>query len=424
MGRPANKSWRPLLAYSTNVHRGEGLKDVYRFLEAYTLPVKKQVTGAAPAGLELRLGIGTARDLKSPRAREELKGYLDGHGLVCFSINAYPLRDFHSRRVKEQVYLPSWAEAERSRWTNAIAGIFALLLPPGITGSISTLGGTFRPLGHDPPTFRKIAANFLRTVEDLDRIERESGKTILLAVEPEPDTTFETSEDVIDFFETHLLPLALERARRRRQAAGKAEARLRRFFTVNFDTCHFSVLFQDPVESLRRLWKAGIEVGKVHVTNAVRVRNPYRSREAYAELLAMDEPRYFHQFCGRSAAGETVWRGLDLDLLPARLEQGKHPDVVELRSHYHVPIFLSKLGRLATTQDETRAAVLEVLRTRRCSQLVIETYTWPLLEREERLVKGIVKEFRWLEGVIEKAGAQKARGKGRSPASAFPLPRA
>ena len=87
----------------------------------------------------------------------------------------------------------------------------------------------------------------------------------------------------------------------------------------------------------------------------------------------------------------------------------------------NVPIFLSKLGRLATTQDETRAAVLEVLRTRRCSQLVIETYTWPLLEREERLVKGIVKEFRWLEGVIEGAGAGQARRKGRSPPSAFPL---
>ena len=52
---------------------------------------------------------------------------------------------------------------------------------------------------------------------------------------------------------------------------------LRRFFTINFDTCHFSVLFQDMARSLRRLRRAGIQVGKLHVTSAVRLSNPYRS---------------------------------------------------------------------------------------------------------------------------------------------------
>jgi len=400
MPKPQTSPWKPLLAYSTNVHRGETLSEVYHFLKHYTLPVTKRVFGSASAGLELRLGIGSARELRSPASREALKSYLVESGLVLFSINAYPLLNFHARRVKEQVFCPSWAEAERSRWTNTIAEIFASLLPDGIVGTISTLGGTFRRIGHGPTTFRKLAGNYLKTVKALARLEAESGKTILLAVEPEPDTTFETSKDVIEFFESYLLPAGRAALGAEGISPSRAEETMRRFFTVNVDTCHFSVLFQDPVGSLRELWRAGIEVGKVHVTSAISLRNPFRSREAYAELRGMNEPRYFHQFCGRNLTGEIVWRDLDLDRLPRRLERGRHPDVAELRSHYHVPLYLKKWRRLDTTREETRAAVLEVARTRRTSHLVIETYTWPILAREERLIGGIAREFSWLLEVL------------------------
>ncbi|MBI4601603.1 MAG: metabolite traffic protein EboE [Planctomycetes bacterium] len=415
MARTSSRTSRPLLAYSTNVHRGETLADVYRFLRDYTLPVKRRVFGAEPAGLELRLGIGSARELRRPAALEAFRGFLSESGLVPFSINAYPLRDFHARRVKEQVYLPSWTDAARAAWTNRIAAIHAAILPEGLAGSVSTLGGCFRGAAHGPAAFRRIAANYLSTVEALARIEEETGKTIVLAVEPEPDTTFETARDVVEFFEGWLLPAARERWRPRGLGPVRTEERLRRLFTVNYDTCHLSVLFQDTVEGLRELWRAGIEVGKVHVTSAVAVRDPYRAPEAYRELRGMDEPRYFHQFCGRDAAGQAVWRGLDLRELPEKLVRGRHPDVVELRSHYHVPLYLIRWRRLRTTREETRAAVLEVLRARRCSHLVVETYTWPILATEDKLVAGIARELEWLLGVIrERDGLKSPRATPRA----------
>jgi len=406
MGR-TRTTWRPLLAYSTNVHRGESLADVYRFLAAYTIPVRKRLFGAEKAGLELRLGIGSAKELEKPAQREAFRGYLEENGLVPFSINAYPLRNFHSRRVKEQVYLPSWADAQRGRWTTTIAGIFADLLPTGMTGTISTLGGAYRPAEHGPATLRKVASNYLKTLEALARIDQATGKKILLAVEPEPDTSFETAADVINFFESYLYPQARSAWKRKGLSATRTEERLRTFFTVNYDTCHFSVLFQDQVASLRSLRRAGLEVGKVHVTNAISLANPHRARLAYEEFRGMDEPRYFHQFCGKDADGNTTWRGRDLDHLPVRLEQDRQPALAELRSHYHVPIYLRKWRRLGTTRDETRKAVLEVLRTRQCSHLVIETYTWPLLEKEERLVHGITREFRWLLKTLAELGIER-----------------
>ena len=90
-----------LLGYSTNVHPGEDLRQVYRSLRDYTVPIRERVFGEGPAGLELRLGIGAARDLGRRSAREEFGDFLRKSGLRIFSINAYPLLDFHQRRVKE-----------------------------------------------------------------------------------------------------------------------------------------------------------------------------------------------------------------------------------------------------------------------------------------------------------------------------------
>jgi hypothetical protein len=404
MNASKTRRWTPLLGYSTNVHRGETLAQVYRFLEDYTIPIKRRVFGAsARAGLELRLGIGSARELEKRSERESFRAFLEESGLVLFSVNAFPLLDFHARRVKEKVYSPAWTEPARSRWTNVIADILADLLPAGVVGSVSTLGGAFRRKEHGPAAFRKIASNYVKTAGHLAGIEEKTGKTILLAAEPEPETTFETSRDVIEFFERWLVPAA-RAAWGRRLRPSRVEERLRRFFTVNCDACHASVLFEDPVESLRSLWRAGIEVGKLHVTSAVALKNPFRARKAYDDLRAMDEPRYFHQFAGRDARGKIAWRGLDLDHLPRRLERGKHPAVTEIRSHYHVPLYLRKWRSLDTTREETRLAVLEAARAKRTSHLVIETYTWPILAREEKLVEGIAREFRWLLGVLSDTG--------------------
>lgn len=397
---PEATAWTPRIGYSTNVHPGETLAQVYTFLRDYTIPINTIVHGKATAGLELRLGLGSAAELRKTAARAKLREFLAENRLVCFSINAFPLRDFHARRVKEQVYLPSWADPERSRATSEIARIFADLLPEGVEGSISTSGGGYRPAGHDPRIFDRMAVQYLETLATLEEIEQKTGKRIVLAVEPEPDTTFEVAHDVVWFTEWHLLPAARKLWGKKESQPGRIEERVRRYFTVNFDTCHFSVLFQDPVESLRQIWRAGLQIGKVHVTNAIRLRNPEKSPQAYAQFRAMHEERYFHQFCGRSARGESVWRGRDLDELPARLTAGNHPAVAELRTHFHVPIHMARWKSLETTRAETRKALSELLHRKLCSHLVIETYTWPLLAKEERLIRGIVSEHRWLRLVL------------------------
>lgn len=392
------------VGYSTNVHPGENLRAVYRFLRTYTLPIKERVFGNKVSGLELHIGIGAARELQHRANREEFRQFLDTSGLLLFSVNAFPLLDFHTRRVKELVYKPSWTETSRAVWTGRIARIVADLLPDGVTGSISTLGGCFRPAAHGPSTFRKLAVNYLRALEVFRDLEERQGKSLVLAVEPEPESTFETTRDVVEFFDGYLLPLALERWGKG-FTKKRIENDLRRLFTVNVDTCHLSVLFEDPRTSLRLLRRAGLRLGKIHVTNAVALRNPYRAPQGYADLRGMDEPRYFHQFAGCDASGRVVWRGLDLKDLPPELRRDRHPPVVELRSHFHVPLYRKRYRRLTTTQAESEQAVREILRHGDTSHLVIETYTWPILAGKERrpakLISGICREYRWLLDVVE-----------------------
>ncbi|MEM7233094.1 MAG: metabolite traffic protein EboE [Planctomycetota bacterium] len=405
-----SRGYTPLLGYSTNVHRGETLAQVYRFLKDYTIPIRERVFGGDSCGLELRLGIGSAKELGTAKARREFKSYLDDGGLELFSVNAFPLLDFHAKRVKEKVYKPSWAEADRGRWTSRIAKIVAELVPEGVEASISTLGGMYRREAHDHKShqkFARVALNCLETFVELGQ----NGRPMVLAFEPEPETSFETSRDVIEFFDTHLLPMALERWRHM-GSKSKIEDLLRQHFSVNVDTCHFSVLFEDQIDNLSALEKAGIRLGKLHVTNAVALENPYRSPGGYEDLRRMHEPRYFHQFCGTDKNGEVAWRGLDLDLLPKTLDRKKHPDVAELRSHFHVPVYLKRYNRLKTTLDDTERALRYVVRRKQTEHLVLETYTWPILtgdrsvagraEARAKLIRGITKEFRWLRGVLGK----------------------
>lgn len=397
------------LGYSTNVHPGEDMKAVYRSLEEYTIPIRKRVFGAEPCGLELRLGIGAARELSSRKARLEFRDFLEDSGLVLFSVNAYPLSDFHARRVKETVYQPSWAHPDRASWTARIARILDEVAPQGIEVSISTLGGCFRGHGHDPAVFRKLAANYLKALEAFLDISAAGGRSMVLAVEPEPETTFETAEDVISFFENDLLPAAFDRWKKR-GSKSRIESDLRSVFTVNIDTCHLSVLFEGQVSNLRQLQKAGLSLGKVHVTNAVALKNPYRSPAAFRDLRNMDEPKYFHQFCGCDEEGRSIWRGTDLDQLPPRLVRGTHPDVSEIRSHFHVPLYLKKYRHLHTTRDDTECALAEVIKQGTCNHLVFETYTWPILagekKRRQKLINGISREYRWLLETIEKLGGR------------------
>src|SRR5574337_970983 len=88
---------------------------------------------------------------------------LDRRGLSCHTLNAFPYGDFHSRRVKENVYLPDWADSRRLEYTIDCARILAELLPEGTDGSISTLPLGFKEFPQPSGFLRHCIDNLIQT---------------------------------------------------------------------------------------------------------------------------------------------------------------------------------------------------------------------------------------------------------------------
>jgi hypothetical protein len=179
-----------------------------------------------------------------------------------------------------------------------------------------------------------------------------------------------------------------------RARAGAGEAAVRAHVGVCLDACHAAVEFEEPNEAVAQLEAAGIAIGKIQLTNAIEA----RGREARARLARFAEDTYLHQCVVRHADG-SITRYLDL---PDALGQDLGEDAV-LRTHFHVPIFLERLGVLHGTQGFLRE-LLALVRTRALSEhLEVETYTWDVLPEEHRqpsMICDIARELAWVREVL------------------------
>lgn len=387
------------LTYCTNIHKGITWPEVRACLGREVVRVKAQVAPDRPFGVGLRLAAQAAEDLAAPGALDELQALLARHGLYVFTLNGFPYGPFHGVRVKEEVYQPDWSHPERLDYTNRLADLLARLLPDeaGLEGSISTVPGTFRPLARDPVTVERIVEALLRHAAHLVRLRAETGRTIALALEPEPMCMLETIEETARFFEERLLSGAA--VGRLAELAGlsraAAEVAARRHLGVCYDVCHAAVEFEDAAASVARLRRAGIAVPKLQLSAALRV--PEMSPRLADWLLRFDDGVYLHQVVQR--AGGRLDRFLDL---PQALEAyGRDGGDPEWRIHCHVPVFMAEAGLAATTQPFLED-IIELQRRQPISaHLEVETYTWDVLPpalRDVEVAVAIARELSWCHG--------------------------
>jgi len=304
--------------------------------------------------------------------------------------------------VKEAVYQPDWRHEERVAYTNLLADLLVELLPGdgALEGSISTVPGTFKPLAEAPGAIGQIARNLIRHAAHLVQIERDTGRTITLALEPEPYCFLETIAETVRFFEQHLFAGAAVAQLVEETGAPRsdAEAALRRHLGVCYDVCHAAVEFEDPAGSLEALRRAGIAIPKLQLSAALRI--PEVGPETADQLRPFDEPVYLHQVVERR--GGRLTRHLDL---PDALATVAHSAGAEWRVHFHVPIFLAELKDFSTTQPFLRQILALHGREPISAHLEVETYTWDVLPERYRQVdvaNAIARELAW---VVEQLGA-------------------
>ncbi len=229
------------LTYCTNIHAGETWPEVLAGLKRHLPPIKAAIAPGQPLGVGLRLSAEAAEALDQPAAFAELDAFLEDGGYYVFTINGFPYGAFHGQRVKEGAYRPDWSQEPRLAYTNRLADLLARLLPEGMTGSVSTVPGTFKPWAED--AVDTIADNLARHVAHLVALEARTGQTIVLALEPEPYCLLETIAETIAFFEQLIFaPAAGDRVASLTGLTEEADSDvLRRLICVCYDFCHAAV---------------------------------------------------------------------------------------------------------------------------------------------------------------------------------------
>lgn len=371
------------LSYCTNVHPGLNVDEVCRGLVDYAGPIRKNLGKPLAAGLWL--AQPAIEELRADSAKlGQLKETLAEQNLTCYTLNAFPYGNFHSDRVKEQVYVPDWSQEDRLTYTHQCAIILAELMEDQEEGSISTVPLGFKQLASGTDFRDKCIDHLLQLATLLEKLYQDTGKRIRLAIEPEPLCILETTPETIDFFQ-ELKAVAIER-----DLAPLA----REYLGVCYDVCHQAVEFEDVAESLRSLDAAGIRINKVHITCAINLDDP-ANNSAGRELLAQYvEPRYLHQTFALFADGNIR----TITDLSDDLCQNPPPhmtDAIQWRIHFHVPVNADDLGPLGTTREELKIALKTVAELDQTPHLEVETYTWSVMPGEEQpsLVDGFTAEL-------------------------------
>ncbi len=116
------------------------------------------------------------------------------------------------------------------------------------------------------------------------------------------------------------------------------------------------------------------------------------------QLEPFAEPNYLHQAVIRTQQNEL----LKFRDLPEAIAAMNREDFAELRTHYHVPVFLPTYQQLQSTQADLAEALRLWQEAPFTQHLEVETYTWDVLpnQMQTSLTEAIVREIEWVKDKI------------------------
>ena len=389
------------LTYSTLVHPGDTWDDIWTSLRKYVPQVKNNVCPNGRFGVSLRISHASSETLiNSPEKRAELRKFLDDNNMYLYTVNAFPFGPFKNQIVKEQVYEPDWSSEQRLKYTMNVATIVAEVAPADVNPSIQTPPLGFKPNVTSESVIEAYAENIRKLATHVNNIYRYKGRTVTLAIEPEPACFLETTEETIAFFNDYL-----RTEKSYKNLAGKTGATfdgakeiLARHIGVVYDICHQAVEYENITESLQALKDNNISVWKLQEAAAMMI--PVVNRDKVEAVKKYAKTIYLTQTHQRDKDG-TITRYLNLEDAIAAWE--KNPVECEWRIHFHVPVFLEDLGPFKSTRFAIEEALAFQKKHRLADQLEIETYTWDVLPDELKtgdIVDYVTKEIEWVKSQL------------------------
>ncbi len=390
------------LSYCSNIHPGEDWKEHFAILKTSIPEIKAAVSPTEPLGLGLRLANQASIDLFENENFEDFKNWLEANEVYVFTMNGFPYGNFHNVVVKDKVHTPDWTTKERADYTIRMFELLAKLLPENLEdGGISTSPLSYRFWWNTPESLENATQtatkNILLVVDALIDIFEKTGKTLHLDIEPEPDGILENSEEFINWYTRYLLPMGIKHLADKGYSTQDATSIIKKHITLCYDVCHFAVGFENPQEVIDKLDNAGLKVGKIQISSAVKVDFSENAEEKLKTIAQYNEPTYLHQVVAQKKDGSFL-KFPDLTEAITAFNE----DISEWRVHFHVPLFLESYGLVGSTQSD----IVETIKVHKnklfTHHLEIETYTWGVLlsEFQAPLNESIIREINWVKGLL------------------------
>jgi hypothetical protein len=351
------------LTYCTNIPAAEGWDAVFENVRHFAPALKQRFSPSAPFGVGLRLSARDAHELLQPRRIAEFRDFLSAHDLYVALINGFPHGSFHRTAVKADVYAPDWRDEARVHYT------------------------------------LDLIKNVVRVVEAMAHQWERHAILVHLDIEPEPDCLIETTDEFLEFFERRLLPEGAPLLAERLDCdEALARTHLRNHVRICLDCCHYAVEFEDSADALRRIREAGLYVGRVQLSSALKVTFPDDAADCtriVERLVRFADSTYLHQVIEKRNGTLEHYSDLDVALAARPVPAG-----AEWRIHFHVPLFTAEYEGLGSTQDYVRDVIARVSPSHLTRHFEIETYTWDVLPEGLKidLLESIAREYEWVLG--------------------------
>jgi sugar phosphate isomerase/epimerase len=387
------------LTYCSNIHAGESWPEILKALKTHLPVVKQKVSPDTPFGVGLRLSNKASLELQQA-GTADFSHWMKENGFYVFTMNGFPYGGFHRQQVKDQVHQPDWTTFERLDYTIRLFDQLAEMLPEHTEGGISTSPLSYKHWwsGNQlDEVFRKSTEHLIEVVKHLHEYHQQRGVLLHLDLEPEPDGLIENSNETIAYFKDWLQPMARKLlAEEIGVTENEAEDIVLRHITVCYDVCHFAVAYESHAEAVENFSKHGIRIGKIQISSALKTDfNQGQSRsQLEAAFRSLDEPTYLHQVIARDMNGN-LRQYADL---PIALEHINDPEVVEWRTHFHVPVFVQSFGLMQSTQVDIQQVLDIWSKSSMTRHLEVETYTWEVLppELQTEMNSSIARELNWV----------------------------
>jgi hypothetical protein len=248
---------------------------------------------------------------------------------------------------------------------------------------------------------RNTTANILILLDELLLIKKQTGKTLHLDIEPEPDGMLDNTAEFVDWYKNILLPAGAAYIQEKyRVSEAESHEIIFTHIQLCYDICHAAVGYEEPEIILQSLKETGIKVGRIQISSALKVDFSTNKEIKRKAIETFDEPVYLHQVVTRNADHSRTHYP---DLPEALADWTQSHE--EWRVHFHVPLFIASYGALDSTQSDIVKTLAIHQKNPFSTFLEVETYTWGVLpeDMQKPIGESIVREMQWVQQILDKS---------------------